>query len=314
MITKQQRIERQKHLGSSDIPALFDCDPFRNSADVWVSKVYDLEESKTSESMEIGTALEPTIVRWIADKYEVGIFHDPEKLFYICEHNPLFACNMDSVISNLQWDGTNWIHGEPAGIEVKYTTFAQEWGSSGIYNDESAIPQRVYLQIQQQMLCTGFPYILVGVWIASHGMDRRHFKIYRDDKIIKKIEDYGTFWWNKYVIPKVKPPDSPLPSIDTLKAIKRSSETIIDLPAEATQIYFDYLDAEQEYKNQKETMKPVETKYNEMQKKLIELLGDNSAGRIGEGIIIRYDEIKRNGYTVKESSYRKLKTEKAIEL
>lgn len=297
MITKEQLKERRNHIGSSDVSAILGVDPWRNELDIYYSKIYDTEDTKMSESVEIGTDLEPAIVNWLSKIYDVDILIHPDKLKFICLNNPIFSCNIDALL-----------YDKSSGIEAKYTTYEKLWGHSGEYRDESAIPQYVYLQIQAQMLCTGFPFIYVGVWIASHGIDRRHFKIYRDEKMIRKIELYCTDWWNKYVIPKVKPPDTELPSIETLKSIKRT-ENIVDLPPEATQVYLKYVDAKRHYDEQKEVMKPLEKEFNAWQCALISLLGDNEAGRIGEGIIISFNEISRN-VKASSSKYRKLKIER----
>ncbi len=295
MLTESQRLERKIHIGASDVSAIFCIDNFRNELDVYYSKIYDIVNQKTTDAMQKGIDNEADICKWVGAIYDTGIDLTPEHLQFICPHNNLFMCHVDALALDL-----------PTHIEAKFTHSLKDWGHQGSID----IPEAFYLQIMTQLLCRPeIEYVLVGVYIESNPIERRHYKILRNEEIIHKIELYCMDWWNKYVIPKVKPPDSQLPDIDTLKSIKRT-ENIIDLPPEATQIYLKYVDAKRHYDEQKEVMKPLEKEFDAWQCALISLLGDNTAGNIGEGIIVRYDEIKRCGFTVKPSTYRKLNIER----
>jgi len=295
MLTEAQRLERKRHLGGSDISAIFGIDSFHNELDIYYSKVYDVINKKITEAMQKGIDNEEDICKWVGACYDTGIDLTPERLQFICPHNNIFMCHVDALALDL-----------PTHIEAKFTHSFKDWGHQGSIE----IPEAFYLQVQTQLLCRPeIEYVLVGVYIESNPIERRHYKILRNVPIIQKIEKFGSFWWNKYVIPKIKPPDSPLPSIETLKSIKRN-ENIVALPPEATQVYLKYVDVKREYDEQKEVMKPLEKELDAWERALISYLGDNTAGNIGEGIVVRYDKITRCGFTVKESSYRKLKIER----
>ena len=218
MITEAQRKERRKHIGSSDIAAIFDKHPFLSAYECWQSKVYEMDDYEPGESAEIGNYLEDDIVDWVAKKYKVNAITDPDKLHYVCKDHPLFACNLDASI----WGELSEYYG---AIEAKYNGLPEEWGRE----DKEEIPDHFMLQVQHQLACTGFEYIIVGVWIASYGIDRRHYVIKRNQKIIDDIIRVGEWWWNKHVIPKVPPKDSPLPIPKTFSRIPKVEGKIVDI-------------------------------------------------------------------------------------
>ena len=213
MITEEQRQQRRKHIGSSDIAAIFNVHPFMSPYECWMSKVYELEDYEPGESAEIGNYLEDDIVDWVAKKYKIDVMTDPMVLYRKPSIKSIFACNLDALVPSI-----------PTAIEAKYTQLAEEWGRE----DREEIPDHFMLQVQHQMLCTGFDYIIVGVWIAQYGIDHRHYVIKRNQKMIDDIIRVGEWWWNKHVIPKVPPEDSPLPIPKTFSRIIKVEGKVIE--------------------------------------------------------------------------------------
>jgi len=230
VITEQQRQQRRNYIGSTDSPAIFGVHPFMSGYECWLSKMYELEDYDPGEAAEIGNYLEDDIVDWVAKKYKVDCITNPEALWKNSKEHPLFACNLDAIIT-----------GEyKTAIEAKYTGLPEEWGRE----DNEEIPDHFMLQVQHQMLCTGFDYIIVGVWIASYGIDRRHYVIKRNQNMIDRIIKYDTYWWNKFVIPKVSPENCPLPIPKTFSRIPKVTGKIVDISSEAWKEFDDAKEAE----------------------------------------------------------------------
>lgn len=58
MITAEQREERRKWVGASDVAAILGLDEFRTANDIWASKVHELDDLKKSAA-GYGDDLEP---------------------------------------------------------------------------------------------------------------------------------------------------------------------------------------------------------------------------------------------------------------
>lgn len=222
MITENQRTERRRFIGSSDIAALFtgpdgkSLDPFKTAADVWATKVFDFEEATATASQKTGIRWEPYIVGWAAEQLGVAVETDPDKLRFICQDHPIFASNLD---------GYAVINGEHVIIEAKKTRMAAEWGEPGT----DQIPYRVILQVHVQMLCTGWKRAYVAAMIQG---EECMYEVTRDERIIAAIIRRGEEFWSENVDPKVPPADCEPADIDILKRIRRIPETYADIDTE----------------------------------------------------------------------------------
>lgn len=213
-ITEQQRIDRRNHIGSSDIAALFtdkdgkSLDPFKTAADVWVTKVYDLKDAKTTEAQSRGNRYEEALIRYVYDQTGSHIVTEPEKLHFVCEHYPFFAANLDGYI-----ESDNII------VEAKTTNMGDEYGDPGT----DQVPFRVNLQVHHQMLCTGWNTAYVATLRAMFGrLDESMYIIQRDERIIDAIVKKGTWFWYECVLKKTPPPDSVAGDIELYKRIIRT--------------------------------------------------------------------------------------------
>lgn len=230
MITPEQRLARKGFLGSSDIPAIFGYSQFKTDYDVFCSKVFDNMEDKTSSSAEMGNNLENAIVCYTAEDAGLGkIITDPEKLYYVCQGHPIFAANLDGIPEDININ---------CGIEVKYTTQYWEYGDRGT----KELPKRVFCQIQQQLLCSGRDYVVVGVFIDKNRVmaeiasemgftrqtiramtniaDKRYYVVERSIPMISHIINTCESWWGKHVIP-ARESDTPEKYAPEIKELPR---------------------------------------------------------------------------------------------
>jgi len=184
MITDEIRERRRDYICSSDIAGIWGVSPFSTPYDIWMEKVYKIEDY-TNKSMESGNDNEKYIVMDVCQHFGFDyskVEIKPDKLWKTSEKYPLFAVNLDA---------------DMPGIEVKLTTESHDWG---IWEDQT-IPQHFYMQNQLQMLVTGYEIIYVGVWIVMYGIDKRFYEIKRDEKVISEILNLAPKWWNRYVLP-----------------------------------------------------------------------------------------------------------------
>lgn len=271
-ITEEQKAERVKYIGSSDIAALFtdtegkSLDPFKTAKDVWITKFYELENKERDETkpQSRGHRYESALIEFAESELGCKIETNPVKLRFICESHPIFACNLDgyTLIS-------------PASIvEAKTTGLTGEWGEPG--TDD--VPFRVNLQVQHQMLCTGLERAYIAVLLGRWGLTEEIYVVDRNESIINAIIERGEQFWNDYVITGTPPPDSETGNIQLLKRIHRQPEKYADVPL------YDVIN----WESAKEVRLLMEKQEKELFAKVIEALGDAEGARLTDGRTFTY--------------------------
>lgn len=222
-ITKEQKEQRRKFIGSSDIAALFSdenghsLDPFKVAADVWAEKCFEFEEKESTKAQSIGHRYESALIEYA--EHELGWFIEtkPAKIRFICEKYPIFACNLDGFIPGDEIATPPIL---PEIVEAKTTGLADEYGEPG--TDD--VPLRVILQVQHQMLCTGWNKAHIVVLLGKFGLREEMYVVERNEEIIRAIIERGTQFWNDYVLNKKAPPDAEPGNIQLFKKIIRTPE------------------------------------------------------------------------------------------
>ena len=221
-ITPEQLIARKKHLGSSDIAALFtdiegkSLDPFKTEMDVWISKTFDLDEQKETKAMDRGNRYESALIEFAKQELGCAINTNPAMMNKPCEDHPIFNANLDGITLPLYPDNMKG----PAVVEAKTSGMAGEWGIPGT----DAVPFRVLLQVQHQMLCSGYERAYIAVLLGKWGLAEEMYVVDRSPEIIYGqggIVDRGTQFWNDHVLTKTPPTDSEPGNIEMLKRIRR---------------------------------------------------------------------------------------------
>ena len=213
MLTDEQRKERKNFLGSSDISCLFVDDnskslnPFMTSMDLYNSKVFDLEDMPETKAMSRGNRYESALIEYAKQELNKTIETDPYLVRFICKEHPVFACNLDGyTIAN------------PCEIvEAKTTGLSGEWGEPG--TDD--VPSRVILQVQHQMLCTGWEKAHIVVLIGKFPLTEEMYSVERNESIISSIIERGEQFWQDHVLKKIPPEETESGNIQIFKRIVR---------------------------------------------------------------------------------------------
>jgi len=284
MISEEQRKERTKHLGSSDIGAIFGFDPFKSAADVWAHKIFESEkEYAETNSMTSGIRWERYLIDWAAHELEIFPITDPEELWFVCKDHPVFASNLDA----FYFDQDSH---KPIIIEAKKTRLWAEWGEPGT----DQMPHRVNLQVHTQMLCTGFKIAYIAAMIQG---DEQLFRVERDERIIKAIIETGEKFWNENVLTKLPPNDSLPPKLEFLKRVKREPEKWADIN---DGIINDWEQAKAAEAEAKKTSELAE-------RSLLMTLGDAEGAKLSDGRELTFFQQDRPEHTVKAAKYRVLR-------
>lgn len=78
---------RSRHVGASEVPALFDCSPYLTRFELWHRKAGNIstpdfmaEGMPNNERIEAGIRLEPAVLQWAADRFGYSVERPPAHL------------------------------------------------------------------------------------------------------------------------------------------------------------------------------------------------------------------------------------------
>ena len=175
--------------------------------------------------------------------------------------------------------------GASEAVEAKTTGIIQplnrsEWGEPG--SDE--VPERIIVQCQHQMAV--LPEIqLVWVPVLMGGVGFRLYSVDRNPELIESLETIEVDFWKKYVEAKVPPPDE-LPTLETIKSIKRVPEKIVPLEDDLVR---SWLEA-------KKTAGEAEKIKDKSQRALLSALGDAEAGDCSFGRLTYFQQNRKESF------------------
>lgn len=216
MLTSEQREKRKNYLGSSDLPAIFNRDPFRSGADVWLEKTGRLEpEVEKKGAKKRGRYLERALLDWAEDELAVELKRD-----VWCEYD-IFCANLDA----------HTVEDSKRNVEAKSTNLVSEWGAE----NTDDIPERVLIQTHGAMICASeMPEVgKVRVTQVPVILDRLQLKMYTvewNESLADLIVTRGRKFWKEHILADKEPSDF-RPSLEVLKRVKRYPEKVIDISA-----------------------------------------------------------------------------------
>lgn len=268
---------RKQYVGASDAPAVCGCDPWRNAADIWREKVYDLIPIKESPRIEAGNRLEPVLLRYAADILKQQI--DPGGTFI--DEDAHMIANTDGRVKGV----------ERAIVECKTTGISDGWGKT---DEVNAVPAGVLVQTHAAMELAEAEICWVPMLLASRGWSFNLYRVERNPELAKIVVDRCREFAEQYMIPRIAPPED-LPSMEVLKRIQREPDTWATVPASLVDTY----------EAAKEAAKQADTAKKEAQRALLAAAGDATGIRSASGAYI-YKEINVRERHQEAYSYRKL--------
>lgn len=280
MLTELQRVTRQKHIGSSDSPAILGVDPYRSAADVWLEKTGQAEGFAGNANTDRGNRLEPVLIQWAADELGVALGHD--KL--IVHPGGILCANLDGF-------GPNFI------VEAKTSTDPAEWGKPG--TDE--VPERVIVQTHHAMAVSGLRLAYVPVLLPGfRSFDFRMYEVAYNEQLGAAVVKSTERFWRNHVVPRVQPEDY-RPSLEVLQRVRRvPNKTVPIEPLLVTSWHM----AKQAVKDAAKWEEGAKTE-------LLSAMGDAECGDAGSGMVVTYMETTRRAYEVAACTYRQLKLKAA---
>jgi putative phage-type endonuclease len=279
-LSEQQRLARQKNIGSSDSPAILGVDPYRSAADVYLEKIGQADGFAGNANTDRGNLLEPVLLSWAGNELNTTLRRDE-----------LFVHPGGILCANLDGIGPDFL------VEAKTSSDPAEWGEPG--TDE--VPERVIVQTHHAMAVTGFRLAYVPVLLPGfRSFDFRMYRVAYNPSLGDAVVAAGERFWREHVEVRVRPDDY-RPSMEVLKRVRREpSKTVAVNPG-----LVDF------WERAKELKRTADKREEEAKRELLAALDDAEAGDCGDGRTVTYMETTRRGYEVAECTYRQLRLKAA---
>lgn len=187
-MTPEERIERRKYLGASEVAAVLGLDPFKGPHDIWAEKMGLLGESEESEAAEMGKLLESPILQRYAIRNSVEI-RSP---------GPIVSTSLP------------WARATPDALDARDINVQVKLvGARMLHHWEDGVPEYVQLQVQWEMMVLNdhFPTCTESKVVALlGGTEYREFDVPRDDEVISALREVCGAWWKRHIVGGEMPP------------------------------------------------------------------------------------------------------------
>lgn len=284
MLSEQQKQDRKRGIGSSEIASIFSENPWQSAYDLWLIKTGQAPEFEGNEACDRGNYLEPGLMMF-AEK-ELGHPIERNLTFLDPKGGPL-AANLDGLCRELNAN----VEGKSVSGEIN----PEEWGNP--WTDQ--VPSRTILQCHVAMLCGGLSISYVPVILPVYKrFELRMYEVGFNADLAAAIRERAAWFWNEHVTKRVPPSDS-VPSLEVMKRIRREPVTFAEVGDELVDAWIaakaHASDAEKEAKAAQAAI-------------LAAMAPINADGaRTPAGKILTYVETQRKGYAVEATSFRTLR-------
>lgn len=185
------RALRAKHIGASEIGALFGMSPWMTRWQLYMLKTNRLPDVFESASMTQGKFFEPAIAAYAQEKFDIQL----RKV-----RRYLTSDTVAGMGASLDYE--EYGAGTLIPTEIKWSLFGEDWESEG--DDLTAVPDVYMLQVQHQMACAG---AATGQLIAFVRNDLKRMVIPRNERLVTAIESAVREFWDDVALGREPPVD-----------------------------------------------------------------------------------------------------------
>ncbi len=170
---------RSKHIGASEVAALFGLSPWLTRWQLYMLKTGRLPDVFENTSMTQGKHFEPAIASYAQERF--GIQLRKVRRYLSSDTVPGMGASLDY---------EQYGDGALVPTELKWSLFGDGWEYES--DELTAIPDAYMLQVQHQIACAGVPG---GQIIAFVGSDLKRMVIPRNERLVAAIEAAVAEFW-----------------------------------------------------------------------------------------------------------------------
>lgn len=272
---------RLKHVGGSEIPALFNIRPFHTTRlELWLVKRGDVDGAiEDNERMFWGRMVEDAIGQGIAAKYGWRI--ENPKAYFTCDDTPGMGCTPDRVIHSPKRD-------TPGLLQIKNVDRLEfmKW-------EDGEPPMKFQLQLQHELACAGYSWGALGILIGGNELVLIEYDAHAG--AITKIKSAVKDFWAS--VATNTEPKAIAEDYEILKEFYKGFSGAIDMTADNQ---LPALCAQA--KEAAERKKTAETEEKQAKADILQKIGDASLVNCS-GFRIKRTQVDKASYTVKPQSY-----------
>jgi putative phage-type endonuclease len=278
---------RNTGIGASEIAAAAglgkDEGCYQTSLEVFLRKLGRLPPLEETEPMIMGRLLEPVVLTR---------FHQLTQTVPLDPHPPMFR----SLARPWMTATPDTILSESELVEAKTTTWRMK--SRWDEEDTDQIPGQYLCQCQWQMAVIGDRVKTVFVPVLFDGAKTKIYRVDRNELMIGYLIDAGLELWQR--IQNDEPPEPNWEHESTPKLIQEMRSEINGQVVELGDITSD---AWFTYEQLGKQVKELNDRRERYKAEVLYYIGDNYAGDLGDGRIVRRKLIEKAGHVVGPSSY-----------
>ena len=265
---------RANGLGSSDAGAILGVNEYKTPLDVYLEKTGQSKQRESTLRMQFGLDVEPIIAGMFEQRTGLKTVND----FKVRTHPeyPFLIANLDRIIQGGE-RGTGVLEIKTAGKAVQ-----AKWEAQDI-----PISQSYFVQIQHQMMVTGYQYGYFAILIFGYSgvEDFYILEVQRDEKFIENILFPILFdFWNNHIIPRVPPEPKNTNDVQILYPSPVEGKTLEATPEMVTKIL--------RLKEIREALKPLEDEKKMLEDEIKFEIADAEAVTLGNEILATYKKSK----------------------
>lgn len=279
--TPEWHEHRKTGIGASEIATAAGLNPWQTPLELYARKRGEVGEIEDSDEMRLGRLMEPVVKAEFCHRAKLTLLVDNPPLYRHAEH-PHILATPDGIISPGRL------------LEAKTTSWRmkKEWGQEG--TDDA--PTQYVCQCQAQMAVMDADEVDLAV--LFDGSMLKAFKVLRNEQLIQLLIGAATELWQR--IQNGDPPEPNWEHASTPRLIREMHQTIRD-----TRIIFTDEEAAlwSQYEHWGRVKKEAETNQKTLKAKLEHVIGDNYAGILPDGRMLRRKIIGAQTYWVEKESY-----------
>jgi putative phage-type endonuclease len=287
---------RREGLGASDAPAVLGIPGWRKSPYALYAEKTGLADIPQDENdfIEWGHRLEPVIADAYADETGRVVLASGEYELQRHPEAPYLFATLDRMVGSSA-DGRHPLPMDSTGVlEIKTASEfkRKEWESGGI-------PQAYLVQVQHQLMVTGYLWGSLAVLIGGHMFLWRD--IGRNEPFINWLREEEDKFWNRVKHRKPPQPDGARATTEIIRRLHPEvTADLIEMPGEA-------IDWDRERAHAMEVIDTYTTVKTECENRIRAAIGPHAIGILPNGGQYTWTTEKRAGYTVQPSSSRVLR-------
>lgn len=271
---------RKGGIGASDVAALIGMSDFASPMSVWTDKLGLSPIDDDNEFMEFGRRAEPMLTGYFEDRTGWTVTGQQERIEWV--GNPVHRCTLDGRAE----DG-----GQVLGVVEYKTTGFDPW---------TEVPDAYACQVQWQMHCDERDRAWFGV---LHGRRFRTYEVPRDDRAIAMLCDVADEFWERHVLAEHPPP------ADAHRATAAALAEAFPEPVEGETVDLSDLEWAIDLRaTAKAAMSDAKFQIAKAENALKAAIGHAETGTLNGEPVVSWKLTERDGYVVKPSKYRQLRT------